>query len=87
MSEPRVMRSFRLPPELIERYESRAKKLGMDRTMFVIRALEAALGGAAVVDGPRSAAGRADVSAASPRAPESGLSRADAFRAAQARRR
>lgn len=37
-------RTFKLPPELIGRYEARAKSLGVTYTAFVERALEAACG-------------------------------------------
>lgn len=50
----RVPRTFRLPPDLIERYTAHAAKLGMEKTAFVERALEAALGGDTRARAPRS---------------------------------
>lgn len=80
--------TLKLPPDLIERVAVRAKRLGMTKTAFHERALEAALGGAGP-KAPRVAAGRpvADPPAP-PRAPvlDPAVDRAAAFRAAQARR-
>jgi hypothetical protein len=79
----RVARTFRLPPELIVRLEERAARLGMDRTAFVERALEAALGGSTPA-GVRQAGGAETRAPASPRAPvDPGVARAEAFRRAR----
>lgn len=91
----RVPRTFRLPPDLIERYTAQAAKLGMEKTTFVERALEAALGGSSARAVPRPAHSPAADVPASPRAPvapraaagapeasDPVVSRADAFRAA-----
>lgn len=86
---PRVARTFKFPPDLIERYEAQAAKLGMNRTAFVERAIEAALGGPVADEGPVVAAARAVGGAeAAPTAPRPSavpVNRADAFRAARRR--
>lgn len=85
---PRVARTYKLPPDLIKRLEERCAALGIDRTAFVERALEAALGAAGAPRGgqgtvaPRRPAGAVPAPAVDPV-----LDRAAAFRAAQARRR
>jgi len=91
VSDARVAKSFRLPADLIARYEARAKMLGCNNTEFLCRALEAALGGGPrprarpvpPVPGPRpSDAETTSPPPASPRAPvDPGVARAAAFRA------
>lgn len=86
MEHPRRPQTYRLPPELLERLESRARALGCSKTAFVQRALEAALGAPAVrapVGAPVvSAESLVPVVAAVPV-----LSRTEAFRRASQRGR
>lgn len=72
--DARVGRTFKFPPDLIARYEARAAKLGVTKTLFIERAIEAALGGA-----ERPVAAPAPVQPAKPADP--GVARAAAFRA------
>lgn len=76
----RVGRTYKFPPELIERYEARAAKLGITRTQFIERAIEAALGGASASPVLRPAAPREVKPMVDP-----GVARAAAFRAAHRR--
>lgn len=91
-AERRRQQTLKLRPDLIGRWEAAAKRLGMTKTAFAERALEAALGG--LEPGKRAnlaRVGEASAAAvahrsASPRAP--GVAdRAAAFRAAEAARR
>jgi hypothetical protein len=77
-SDARVGRTFKFPPALIERYEVEAAKRGMNKTAFVERAIEAALGSSGRAVGPRA------VPRERPAAPvvDPGVARAAAFRAA-----
>ena len=50
MAEKRVMKSYKLPPELVERLGAAAKAAGLSNTAFVERALEEALGGSAAAN-------------------------------------
>lgn len=54
----KLARTFRLDEGLVSRYEARAKVLGQSYTMFVERALEAALGGQGSGDTPSVASPR-----------------------------
>lgn len=72
----------KLPPALIARCEERAKLLGITKTEFHERALEAALGAPAAAGGVR-AADRVSAGAAPPvrpAAPLVGVDRTNAFR-------
>jgi predicted transcriptional regulator len=48
----RKLISFRLPVGLVDRVDVRAAELGQTRTMFLIRALEQALGSTSVAEAP-----------------------------------
>lgn len=83
----RKARTYKLPPALIARMEERCRKLGMERTAFVERAIEAALGGSTSAASARLEAGhRAPASPPAP-APDPGALRAEQFRQAAMRRR
>lgn len=58
--------NMRLPVDLLERVDSRAKELGQTRTMFVERALEAALGVGPVGRRPQPASSSAAKSGVRP---------------------
>lgn len=69
----------KLPPALIARCEERAKLLGITKTEFHERALEAALGASAAAGGAR-APDRVSASPVRPAAPLVGVDRTNAFR-------
>jgi hypothetical protein len=76
--EPRVPRTYKFPPALIARYEARAAHLGVTKTQFIERAIEAALGSSGRAVGPRAVPRERPVAPAV----DPGVARAAAFRAA-----
>lgn len=87
--DARVARTYKLPPALVAAVEARAAVLGMSRTAFVQRALEAALGAQTGSGAPRVLSSSRTPAGApvEPRALAPGELRAQQFRRAAARSR